>query len=415
MASLPNKPQTKLQRAKECCQGTACLPTKEQLLGDTAKQVPPPDGLCSVPCRKTQLKRPLLDVETCCGVFESCGEKSTHDKLFKCCGSHCTVHSKLSCKQQWCTLCMIMCGCYLIFGGIVQFICFHFATLKCGNGHPADDYSFPSGGHGVLGGPEVQLVPRHSILTENEPEMFYSSLGVWNATDSNSKDDYVGRWFRTPGPFFATYTFQDKDGSQPLIYMRASLMSMIFQYYDDWIMRCDGKGDPIRLSEGHNFMINRIRQAFGMTQGYTLRISEGGVMIASALESFHSEKSIDFINLTSTPVNQKFASSTLFQKNRDGMDEWNVKDHTSVFSSMPYWQINGMSALYAFRIHHINNIRRARTSDGRQPAFGRQPSFGNHPVLLPSVAEVANPVPRPVDEAPMSEGQKAEVDPEVRA
>jgi len=144
---------------------------------------------------------------------------------------------------------MVLLPCYLLLGGILQFLCFHFATVKCGSGSPPDDYAFPGGGHGLYGGPEVNLVPRHSLVVENLPRWYGMAFDVYNATVMGTiAGAPQGTWFRTWGPMFSTYTYQDVQHSQPTIYMRSSWQSIIFQYNDDYIMRCDGKGDVVRLS-----------------------------------------------------------------------------------------------------------------------------------------------------------------------
>jgi hypothetical protein len=281
--------------------------------------------------------------------------------------------------------------CYLFFGGILQFICFHYATVHCGSDQPAKDYGFSGGGHGIYGGPSVQLVPRHSIVVERDPMWYGMAFDVYNATEfSTINGAPVGTWFRTWGPFFSTYTYQDVQNSQPTVYMRASIESMIFQYNDDYAMRCDGNGSPLRLSEGQHWFVNRIRNFFGSNQGFTLKVWRNGILQGFAEETFHGAKSITFKNATlAKGVDPEFASAVMlpqkFEQDDKKYTQWLVNSH--VDSSIPFYETNGMGVLYAFRIYNIQQESKRIQEAQKKKEEQRREQQQRRPYTLAEVSE----------------------------
>jgi len=295
-----------------------------------------------------------LDIDTCCGCANCIAHKEGEG------GKHCVQRSQLNCKQQWCVLFSMLFLCYLIFGSILQWICFHWSTQKCGSGSPADDYAFPGGGLGKFGNASFELLPRHAILVERVPLWYASAFDVFNASDADTQKEKVGTWFRTWGPFFSTYTYQDISASnQPTIYMRKSWQSILFKYNDDYAMRCDGKGEVVRVSEGSKIIGNRIRNAFKMNQGFMFSIFVGGQKVGFAEESHFGIKSIQFNNATDGTVAASFANSQMMSTERIGdngarLGQWQVTNNFD--SSVAFWQVNAISVLYAFRVHDIPDV-----------------------------------------------------------
>jgi len=363
-------PRSKFQYVKDCCRDDPCCPTKDECTGDNK-----PDGLCSLPCRKTRLNKPLLDTETCFGVCELCGEEKFHNNYCACCGEHCKRKSKLTCKQQWCTFCfVVVLPCYLVLGGILQFTSFHFGTVRCGSGSPSDGYGFPGGGNNTLGGPEFNLVPKTSVIVETEPRWYGMQFDAYEANDQTYQaQKQIGTWFRTWGPFFSTYTYQDIQHSQPTVYMRPSWQSMIFQYYDDYIMRCDGKGEVIRISEGGSWAQNRVKTFFGSNTGFKLKVTRGGKEVAEAEETFHGGKSITFRNTSKANaenLDTEFASANVMAAKYEGRDQWSIRNEAGdKRGSLAFYQVQGMSVLYAFRIYNDKVKKKAisaRKNQGNQ-------------------------------------------------
>merc|ERR1712137_525692 len=162
------------------------------------------------------------------------------------------------------------------------------------------------------GGPEIQLIARRSMVVERDPMWYGAAFDVDNATEVGTiAGAPIGVWYRTWGPYFSTYTYQDVLNSQPTVYMRSSIAGM-FLYNEDWVMRCDGKGTPMRLTEGANWVGNRIRHVMGANQGFTFNIWKGGKIVATAEETFHGAKSMTFRNIT-TKQAPEFASSVKMQ------------------------------------------------------------------------------------------------------
>jgi len=286
------------------------------------------DGFCATPWKKPPLERPLLDAGGLTG--EVC----------------CPTKSPMNPRQQCCSVFCMLLVIYILFGSIAQFVCFHWATMKCGGGSPADDYIFPGGGNSNFGGAEFNLLPEYGSLVEQDHTMWGMKFGVLSKEGS----DLIGAWYRTGGPFFSTYTYQDTDNSPPTVYMRASIQSIIFGYCDDYAMRCDGKGDSLRLSEGGSYLSNRIRHLFAMNQGSTFKVWSGGKVIASAEETYHGIKSITFKNVSGSQA--KFASATIdgLPFKIEGKDHVRWRFTNSPNQSIPYYQTSAMSTLYAFRI-----------------------------------------------------------------
>jgi len=325
---------------------THCLASTQPCLPRPA-QCKESDGCIGGSCRKNGPKTPLLDVN---GTVCACG----------CMGK---TASPLNNRQQWCTVCSIIFAIYILIGGIVQWGCFHFATMNCGA--MPENYQFPGGGHGVnTGGPEVNLVPRHSIVVERTPMWYGMAFDVYNATDNSQPVGApVGAWFRTWGPFFSTYTYQDVLNSQPTIYMRASIQSMTLGYYDDYVMRCDGKGSVLRLSEGQHWLTNRMRNFFRMNQGISLKVWRGGEVIGMAEETFHGAKSITFKN--ETDQSHSFASAALMGKKYETetgkkLSQWIITNHQD--SPVPWYETQAMCVLYAFRIYNDQEARLQKES-----------------------------------------------------
>jgi len=297
-------------------------------------------------------------------VCEICGEEKFHNSYCACCGEHCKRKSKLTCKQQWCTLCfLVVLPCYLVLGGILQFICFHYATLKCGSGSLPENYEFPGGEESPYGNASFNLVPQYSVLVETDKRWYGNQFDSYVSNDNLMKQQKIGTWFQTWGPFFSTYTYEDIQHGWPTIYMRGSWQRMFFKYNDDYIMRCDGKGDVIRISEGAFWFQNRVKGSFSSNTGYKLKIMRDGTQVAEAEETFHGGKSITFRN-TSMP--NAAASDTEFAQSHEQSsaagekDRWGVsvngpndrKKHT--VGNLAYYQVQAMSVLYAFRIFNGN-------------------------------------------------------------
>lgn len=272
---------------------------------------------------------------------------------------------------------------YLLVFGIVQFVMFHWATYSCGVMEKA--YTYPGGGHGEYTTPADNLVPQYSLLIE-QPDMWYGTSGfdVFKATDQQSQVKKVGVWTRTWGPWFSTYTYQDIDNSRETLYVRATIMGMWF-YTENLIMRCDGRDDPIVVTEGRNWMMNRVKTFLGSATGMTFRILDEGNLVALVEETYHGSKSANFRNAT-TDAELDFASGLILGQQFTDADtgdkyhQWFISNNYG--SSMQFWKTQSAVAMYAFRMKaEIDKNKKEKQKEQQNPNFlVEQPDADEHNV-----------------------------------
>jgi len=257
---------------------------------------------------------------------------------------------------------IVSCGCLLVLfvlAWIVQGFMYWYATLGCSPKHFVD-YSFPGGGTSNLGGPSFNLVPEISLLTQNAPGWFGSSFSVIpsNAA-STTAGAPVGYWWRTGGPIFTTYTYEDVANSRVTLYMRQNLLRIGMSHR---IGRCDGKGEQITITEGSNWFMNRIRKIFRFNQAMSYKIYVGDKWVAVAEETSQGFSSVTFRNETSGEV---VGSAILASRHFHGQyDQWLVKDvpDKAVF---PYYVSSAASLLFAYNM--VNSAPPSSTGSG--PTF----------------------------------------------
>jgi len=283
-----------------------------------------------------------------------------------------------------------------LFRGILQWIMFHFATMGCSAG-ALSNYRYAGGGWTCPRGgpfgheppdqfdqwdsvvshdprnqtackydPADNVVPELSLLLEQDATLFSleQSFAVFPSTAGTATIDQaqVGMWWRTWGPWFWTYTYQDMH-SRTSLYMRPTLIGMAGLYSETRIMRCDGEGSVWFFGEGNNWVGNRIRtffgNIFGMQREGSFTIYENGDQYGTALETFHGQKSITFQRGTGT--DQVTLGSTVLTTNADhpNHDMWSVhKNHGTNFREFPpYYVTSAASVLMAFRWMSIRHSR----------------------------------------------------------
>jgi len=124
-----------------------------------------------------------------------------------------------------------------------------------------EGYSFPGGGTSNLGGASVNLLPRISTLAEREDNDLFMSR-VFDVVPTNDEGEPSGGtsgvWYRTWGPIFPVYTYQDIANSKVTLYMRRK----IWQGTTHVIGRCDGQGELVTFTEGAvGHVMNLLRSA----------------------------------------------------------------------------------------------------------------------------------------------------------
>jgi len=230
----------------------------------------------------------------------------------------------------------IFCLILILIVVVVQLACYKFATMKC-NARTLEGYEFPGGG-------ASDLVPGHSLLIEQEPRWWGSSFIVSPADRVGlASGASVGVYFRTWGPIFWTYVYQDDLGMQTFM-IRDRPLAFGGSHQ---IARCDGKGPVYIVSEGSHYVMNSIRSMFGMYTSRVYNIWEGKNLVAVSEKlggTGQSHKQIIFRDpAKATP----FASSFLQHRDYHGsFDEWSVQDED--VTPLPAFVPNAITALMAF-------------------------------------------------------------------
>jgi hypothetical protein len=314
-------------------------------------------------------------------------------------------HSRVKCVCAWFFFLLFW---WELFRGIIQFGMFHFATMGC-SASGLENYRYPGGdwtcseqaldrashlsyehwseaGPGCRYSPEDNVVPANELLLEQPSTMMGKPFAVFPATAGAATIDraQVGQWWRTWGPWFNTYTYQDMHGRSS-IYMRPTIMGMMGLYSETRIMRCDGGGDVWYFGEGSNWVSNRIRTFFGNIFGLqregSFKIYNGTVQFGTALETFHGQKSITFQQ--GTGENQNTLGSAVLTANSDhpNSDMWSMhgEERADYTHFPPYYVMSAASTLMAFRWISVRQSRglSGGTSGRAPPSFLAQTSNAN--------------------------------------
>lgn len=234
--------------------------------------------------------------------------------------------------------------------------------------------------------PIDNAVPSMALIQEADHSFMGQSFAVYPTVSGSGTIDQAqtGLWWRTWGPWFWTYTYQEIDGKQT-IYMRPTLMGMLGLYSETRIMRCDGGGDVWFFGEGSGWVSNRIRGTFGrwfgMQRESTFRVYQNGNIFGTALETFHgSQKSITFRTGTVNPDRLGSAVLTAPQANPP-RDLWSLhtQEHVNYHQLPPAYVMNAATVLMAFRwitIRHERCIPSGHTTGNcNQGSPSPPPSF----------------------------------------
>lgn len=295
--------------------------------------------------------RPVCDTCSCCPHAKEVttdGVKNPEDgKMYE---EHMFGRGKgirWNAKQQCCCGFMVFLFIYVVIFGIIQWLCFHFATENCGS--LPDDYNFPGGGHGkTTGGPEKNLLPRNALIVGREPSMYGEAFDVFNSTNEGQMVSApVGTWFRTWGPWFWTYTYQDTLNSKGTVYMRPTVLGMTGAMSELKVMRCDGEGEVLKFTEGTAVMGNMMREFFRTNTGRVLKMLVNGEIVAVAEETFHGQKSATF-RTVDEGKKDTIGSCILRGVNGQGFNEWFLKNDWD--GPLPFYMTSSVAANYAFKI-----------------------------------------------------------------
>jgi hypothetical protein len=311
---------------------------------------------------------------------------------------------------------------WFLIRGIIQFIMFHFAVMGCSASALADyrysggGWTCPVSGHCTVGSPALNdfnhwdaciqtndaahdaqekckysprdnVVPEISLMLENPSSMMGKGFNVYPATAGTATIDQaqVGMWWRTWGPWFWTYTYQDMHG-HTTIYMRPTIMGMMGLYSESRIMRCDGAGEVWFFGEGSNWVGNRIRtffgNVFGMQRQGSFKIYQGSQSWGTCAETFSGpSKSIAFQKGSGNTAND-LGSGVLTANSGPGAvrndagqtsDLWSVhKSGSTNFRDFPpYYVMSAATLLMAFRwitVRHSRGIQTGHLGGGGHPS-----------------------------------------------
>mmetsp|Transcript_10913 Transcript_10913/g.27245 ORF Transcript_10913/g.27245 Transcript_10913/m.27245 type:complete len:370 (+) Transcript_10913:80-1189(+) len=219
---------------------------------------------------------------------------------------------------------------------LVQAVLYWWATLHC-SASKLKDYSYPGGG-------SKNLVPADSLLVEQAPRWWGSSFINIPAEKSGQPDGAsTGVWFRTWGPLWYTYTYQDILGQETFV-VRDRPIAVGGSHK---LMRCDGEGQAWVVSEGKHWIMNGIRSLFGMYTSRVYNIWQGNTLIAISEKLGGTGQSHKQIIFRDPNKAEPFASAFLKDRHFHGeFDEWFVQSNKN--SSLPDYVPNAVAMLMAF-------------------------------------------------------------------
>lgn len=313
------------------------------------------------------------------------------------------------CHERWCAWLVFWGFWWFLFRGILQFIMFHWATMGCNASNLGDDYRYPGGSwtcaptfdhSNVSSGtpsqwasvittnsddmdhckysPANNVVPSAELLVENPSSFMGQAFTVYPGnTAASVSQAQVGMWWRTWGPWFWTYTYQDLH-QRTSLYMRPTLMGMMGLYSESRIMRCDGSDDVWFFGEGSDWISNRIRSFFGSIFGLqregTFTVYRGNEHYGKAAEVFHGpSKSITFTRGEGA-TQFTLASSVLVPNHDQAEDMWSMSEaentDTPFREQAPCYVMSAASVLMAFRwisLRHSAGVRAGHTTLNHAP------------------------------------------------
>ncbi|CAE8651473.1 unnamed protein product [Polarella glacialis] len=254
-----------------------------------------------------------------------------------------------------------------ILAWCIQVFMYWVATNASGCSASAlEGYDYPGGGVSEAGGASFNILPGISLLAEREPMWYGAAFDVIPSNEASTVAAApAGTWWRTWGPIFATYTYEDVANSRTTVYMRRNLLRMGSSHT---IARCDGQGPKVTFTEGSNFLANRVRKVIGMNQGMTFKIFMDDKLVAVAEETSHGFESLTFREEDS---GRSESSSVLKERHFHGLyDLWLVKNDEK--SILPNYVASATTLLLAF--HTINHDATSKgAASNESPNFLEKP------------------------------------------
>eukprot|EP00429_Kryptoperidinium_foliaceum_P012200 CAMPEP_0176039092 /NCGR_PEP_ID=MMETSP0120_2-20121206/19377_1 /TAXON_ID=160619 /ORGANISM="Kryptoperidinium foliaceum, Strain CCMP 1326" /LENGTH=338 /DNA_ID=CAMNT_0017372487 /DNA_START=89 /DNA_END=1105 /DNA_ORIENTATION=- len=221
---------------------------------------------------------------------------------------------------------------------LVQGVLYWWATMKC-NARSLKNYTYPDVS-------SEDLVPRNSLLVEREPAWWGDSFINIPADSAGlplgASDGVI---FMTWGPIFNTYVYQDIGGHETFV-IRDRPLALGGSHK---IMRCDGEGPSYVFSEGSHWIMNNIRELFGMYTTRSFNIWRGSEKVAISEKVGGSGSSHKQIVFRAPDADVPFASCFLKSQHYNGkFDEWFVQQEKNM-TDLPAFVPHSCCALMAFR------------------------------------------------------------------
>lgn len=242
----------------------------------------------------------------------------------------------------------------------------------CGVGYPPEGGDWDVHGHrACVRNKRQNLLPTEHVMLERPASLFGQSFAVYKG--ESITEGSTGSWWRTWGPWFWTYVYEENGGGTPTVYVRPTLVGMLGLYSSSRVMRCDG-GDVYTFTEGTNWIANRIRRFWGAATDFRFKLYRNSDMVGIATEQSR-DHSIRFQTVHSEASE---ASAVLTICNSHRHDCWAVHPSTEAdgslkLSSLPNYVESACTVLLAFR---YINWRKARGI----PSYGQQ--HQQNPVML---------------------------------
>lgn len=222
-------------------------------------------------------------------------------------------------------------------------------------------YNFPGGGNSALGSADYNLVPELSLVIEQPPRFFGQQFAVLPSNEASTPNGAAtGFFFKTWGPIFNTYTYQDING-QTTFYMRRNLFRLGMSHR---IERCDGKKPSIWIEEGSDWFGNKVRGALGYIEAKRFKVYIGDEQMGCIKETDIGTFSLTFCEYKHSTGKECHEIGSGVLKNRHynmHYDEWLVTNKNS--TELPYWATVGATTLFGYsqarnehgHHHHIHH------------------------------------------------------------
>lgn len=263
-----------------------------------------------------------------------------------------------SMRRQVCPCCKICClffvEVYILLSalqGLIDYFNPHLATFSAS---ALAMYAYPGGATSDGGGPAFNLVPRTYLLVEGpgQPGYFGGILGSEIRYDVIPSDETgtikgapVGAWYRTWGPIYHTYTYEDAN-SITTACMRRNSLPLSHETYR--VERCDGQGPDVTFEFFQNYFQREIAKLMNFRR-YIFKIFHDGEYVITAKGLISPNPAMYFENMTTL---KRHGSAGLKNGSFYGKyDEWLVTGQESL--PLPYYVTSAATLLFAEYVGHV--------------------------------------------------------------